>query len=117
MRLLHEIVAEEIDRFYPALPKNNNGVFSVDIPALQADMLKRKLEFVARLENDPALARLCLSAVSQIMAATQAPSMRAEQRQDAYTQAVVEAITIWERANEKFNEQMGIPKQLPPRTA
>lgn len=114
MKLLHQIVLEELQKFYGASnPKVENGVATIDLRAIHADIFRRRDVFMKRLQEDKALTELCFVAVNQIVAATQAPMMNVPQRQDAYTQAVVEAIIIWERANELFNEQLGRPPELP----
>lgn len=113
MKLLHEIVQEEIQRFYPALPKIENGVASINFREISEDMWRRKEDFIKRLTEDRALHTLCLVIINQIVSASVISGIRTQDRQDAYTQSLVEAITIWERANEKFNEQLGMPPQLP----
>ncbi len=105
MRMLHEIVKAEIAAFYPAQPRMSlDGSFSVNLGAIQSDAVRRKAAATGRLAEDKALVELAFVFVNNVVAVSRM-GLAVPQTQDAYTQALVEAVTIWERANEKFASQ------------
>lgn len=113
MKLLHEIVKEEIAKFYPMRPKLENGMVRLDLNEILVDQIRRKDKAANRLAEDSALRELCFIIANQIIAASIAPGINDMARRDDYIQAVVEAISIWEKANERFNRELGMPPQLP----
>lgn len=111
MKLLHEIVQEEITRLYPlpATKATEDGKIVPDLVemALKAD--ENKHSAIKRLQEDKALTILT-SLMSQILSTAAAMPIPPEGKREAYTQLIVETITIWENAHNAFNNQLK-PKQ------
>jgi hypothetical protein len=112
MRLLHEIVIEEMQKFYPLPVKVEDGVAHINLRDAGEEIRHRKEHYLNRIENDIALTQLCFIITSQIDSFGKAGGLTAEQKKEAYAQAFVEGIMIWEAANNRFNEQLGMPPQL-----
>jgi len=109
MKLLHEIVREEIAKFYPVLPKQENGILQIDISGMNADIARRRGQYESRIREDQALNELVWLVMNQISGAAGSPASLPD-KQGMWMQAVAECVMIWERANERYDIQLKGPE-------
>ena len=108
MKLLHEILQEEITAFYPIRPQQ---IDISDLPQtlerMTQDANRRKDIAQRRLLEDKALGILVQFSTHLILTTAGMPIPSSVKHQN-YSQIIIETLTLWENAHNRFNEQLKI---------